>query len=173
MKPKQIESSMLSSKSTNQHSGLEMFQQSETDIHNLYQALHIAVPGACIFTSVSVPSSESELDPNIPTVRVRPETQPDPSNDLLIDALDDASAVTTTLVNQPDSVLIDTLDDASVLVSGSQPDPVNDVPDNASGPSWMANNPGNNVAEDSGNYDCNIPAPLTALYQSDYELMND
>ena len=194
-----------------------MFQQSETDIHNLYQALHIAVPGACIFTSVSVPSSESELDPNIPTVRVRPETQPDPSNDLLIDALDDAAAVTTTLINQPDSVLIDTLDDASavaailvdqldsmlidalddasavtgtlldhpdsvlidtlddasVLVSGSQPDPVNDVPDNASGPSWMANNPGNNVAEDSGNYDCNIPAPLTALYQSDYKLIND
>jgi len=37
----------------------------------------------------------------------------------------------------------------------------------------MANNPGNDVTEDSGNYDCNVPAPLNALYQSAYELMND
>ena len=67
---------------------------------------------------------------NIPTVRGirRPGTQPDPNNDLLIDTLDNASA------------------DAS------------DVSDNAFGPRWMANNPSNDVTEDSGDSDCNVPA---------------
>ena len=37
----------------------------------------------------------------------------------------------------------------------------------------MENNPGNDVTEDSGNSDCNVPALLTALYQADYEIMKD
>ena len=42
-----------SSSVTRQTSALEASQQSEADDQSLYQSLFAAVPGACIFTSIS------------------------------------------------------------------------------------------------------------------------
>ena len=173
MKPKRTETSVLSSTATSQLSGLEMCQLSDTDTQNLYQALHVVVPGACIFTSVSVPSSEPELDSNMPGI------QSGPDDNLLID---DVSVCTATVTDQPDvldvSVLTATVvtdlpdvpDIASTLaatISGSQPDDVPPVTD------LTASSSGNDITGDYGSTDSNIPAPLTALYQAGYELMND
>ena len=44
-----------------------MAQQSEVNVDNFYQALHAIIPGACIFTSVPVPSAEPESDVVITT----------------------------------------------------------------------------------------------------------
>ena len=39
-----------------------MVQQFKVNVDSFYQALHAIIPGACIFTSVPVPSAEPESD---------------------------------------------------------------------------------------------------------------
>ena len=112
-----------------------MVQQSEADIYNLYQALYAVVPGACIFTSVSVPSDGSELDMIMPTSTISGSQQTDILNDLP----GDVSVPAATVSGRPESPINDLpQDDAirSTTISckpGCQPDPVNDFPSDMPG----------------------------------------
>ena len=149
---------------TRQTSALEASQQSEADVQSLYQSLFAAVPGACIFTSISE-NPQSDV-----TLTGRPKSDsPDHVNDLYSGTPDEALAQVYDQSKFTDGASSNTLDNTPALVnlfSDRQPDCVYDgVSDDASVPILSEN------ATDT-NHD-HIPAPLTALHQADYEQMNE
>ena len=138
-----------------------MVQQSKVNVDSFYQALHAIIPGACIFTSVPVPSAELESDvvtTAMATVSCTPaaaECQPD-----VRDAPNDESgSVLTVADNEADECQTPVADIAEchtpvVDTANSEvadyPIPVTDSADNEL-----------------------IPAPLTALHQQKYEHLNN
>ena len=145
-------------------SGLEVSRQSEADVQSLYQSLFAAVPGACIFTSIS---EEPESDV---TLTGRPQSNsPDHVNDLSSGTPDEASVQVHDQGDFTDGALCSALDNTPALViplSHGQPDCVYDgISDDASVPVL-----GDNATDTSHDH---IPSPLTALHQANYEQMND
>ena len=138
-----------------------MAQQSEVNVDNFYQALHAIITGACIFTSVPVPSAEPESDVVITTAAtVSCTPAPTEYQPHVRDALSEESAsVLTVADNEADECQILVADNAECQT------PVVDTANNEVADYQI---PGADNADNEP-----IPAPLTALHQEKYEYLNN
>lgn len=141
---KPSESSSLSSTSRPSTSQSWVAQQSKVNVNSLYQELHAFIPGACIFTSIPVPSAEPKSDV-VATAMATVSNTPAP-REYQLDVSQDAP-------NDKSSSVLTVTDNASNEMAEYQT-PIAD--DNA-------DNDPDNV----------IPAPLTALHQEKYECLNN
>ena len=155
-----------------------MPQQSEVNMDSFYQALHAIIPGACIFTSVPVPSAEPESDIVTTTATVSGTPAPTEHQPNVRDAPSDESLTVADNGDKVAECQTPVADNAECQT------PVSDnaecqtpVADNAECQTPVVDTADNEVVDyqipETDNVDSEpIPAPLTALHQEKYEYLN-